>query len=157
LAQVARAVADFQTAVHVIDEAAAKRLGLNATDLRCLGVVADKGPVGAGIVARASDLSPGATTTALDRLQRKNYIRRRPNPADRRGVLVELTPKAQRIIRETYGPVGRAGVRSLGRYTDSQLALLHEFLKAGRDLQLDYAKRIAQRAIRSERALRASR
>jgi len=35
----------------------------------------------------------GAMTKLLDRLQRARRVRRRPDPADRRGVLVELTRK----------------------------------------------------------------
>lgn len=36
----------------------------------------------------------------LDRLERKRLVRRRPNPEDRRGVLVALTPLGLEVIDE---------------------------------------------------------
>ena len=40
-------------------------------------------------------VDPGAMTRMLDRLACKGWIERLPNPADKRGVLVQLTPDAQ--------------------------------------------------------------
>src|SRR5947207_14950505 len=94
IAEVACEVAEFQSAADLVDEAAAARLGVNRTDLRCLGLLSVRGPLSAGQLARASGLSPAATTTALDRLERAGYARRVAHPGDRRGVLVELTPVA---------------------------------------------------------------
>src|SRR6185503_10609069 len=118
LSEVSREVAEFQSAADRVDEAASERLGINRTDLRCLGLIVVRGPLTAGQLAQASGLSPGATTTALDRLERAAYARRVRDPADRRGILVELTPEARRLIEETYGPIGRAGMARLSRYSD---------------------------------------
>src|SRR5580765_2899314 len=38
------------------------------------------------------ELSSGAMTSRLDRLERAGLLRRRPDPDDRRGIKVELTP-----------------------------------------------------------------
>lgn len=44
-----------------------------------------------GVLASDSDLSSGAMTSRLDRLERLGLVRRLPDPSDRRSVLVELT------------------------------------------------------------------
>lgn len=44
-----------------------------------------------GVLAADSDLSSGAMTSRLDRLERLGLVRRLPDPSDRRSVLVELT------------------------------------------------------------------
>jgi DNA-binding MarR family transcriptional regulator len=49
------------------------------------------------------DLSTGAMTNRLDRLEARGLIRRLPDPDDRRGVLVELTDDGRRIWSETVG------------------------------------------------------
>lgn len=44
-----------------------------------------------GKLAKHEQLSSGAMTARLDRLEERGFIRRLPDPDDRRGVLVELT------------------------------------------------------------------
>ena len=152
LQEVSREVAEFQSAADLVDEAASARLGINRTDLRCLGLLFVRGPLTAGQLAQASGLSPGATTTALDRLERAGYARRVRYPSDRRGILVELTPEARRLIDEIYGPIGRAGLARLSSYTDEELVLLRDFLREGRALQVEHAAliRAGQAAPRPE-------
>jgi DNA-binding MarR family transcriptional regulator len=139
VAEVAREIALFQNAADLVDEAASMRLGINRTDLRCLGLLHAHGAMSAGTLAQASGLSPGATTTAIDRLERAGYARRTRSTRDRRGVMVEITHEARRLIDEIYGPIGRAGMERLRKYTDEQLALLRDFLREGQALQVEYA------------------
>lgn len=141
LAAVAREIAEFQSAADVVDEAAAERLGIIRTDLRCLGLLM-RGLVNAGQLADASGLSPGATTAALDRLERAGYARRVRDPADRRGVLAEATSEALQRIEELYGPIEQEGLERLARYSQAELALLRDFLREGRQLQIEQAARI---------------
>src|SRR5262245_1077579 len=129
LAEVADAVAEFQSAVDVLDEAAAAHLGINRTDLRVLGVLLRHGPTSAGQLARVCGLSPGAMTTAIDRLERAGHARRVRDLADRRAVRVEITPRARRRAAALYDPVEAAGVARLQRYTDEELVLLLDFLR----------------------------
>jgi DNA-binding MarR family transcriptional regulator len=57
----------------------------------------------AGELARIADLSSGAMTNRLDQLEQAGLVKRLPDPDDRRGVLVELTPKGLRLHREAIG------------------------------------------------------
>ncbi len=43
-------------------------------------------------------LSSGGMTNRLDRMEEAGLVRRRPDPSDRRGVLVELTPQGREVI-----------------------------------------------------------
>jgi len=47
---------------------------------------------------RATMLSSGGTTKRLDRLAEAGLVERRPDPADRRGILVRLTRKGKSVI-----------------------------------------------------------
>src|SRR5689334_6390488 len=69
---------------HVVGE----RLGVNVTDMECLGLLFHKGIATPSELARYTGLSSGATTAMLDRLERGGLIQRKPNPDDRRGTLI---------------------------------------------------------------------
>jgi DNA-binding MarR family transcriptional regulator len=51
-------------------------------------------------MARSSLITTGAMTSRLDRLERAGLIRRTPDPADRRGVLIRLTPRGSKVARQ---------------------------------------------------------
>ena len=59
----------FQDATDEVDEAVARILRLNRTDLRCLSVLSQAGAISASALADATGLTRGAMTTALDRLE----------------------------------------------------------------------------------------
>lgn len=49
-------------------------------------------------LARETDLSSGAMTNRIDRLETRGLVRRRPDRVDRRGVNVSLTAKGRKLI-----------------------------------------------------------
>jgi DNA-binding MarR family transcriptional regulator len=49
-------------------------------------------------LARQRMMTSGGMTAAIDRLERKGLLRRLPNPADRRGSLVELSDDGRRVV-----------------------------------------------------------
>ena len=64
-----------------------------------LGALRQAGPPfrrSAGSLARRTDLSSGAMTNRLDRLEKAGLVKRLPDPDDRRGVLIELTDEGER-------------------------------------------------------------
>jgi DNA-binding MarR family transcriptional regulator len=144
IAELRREIRAAQSAVAAVDHAVAERLGVNATDHRCLDVLDQRGPMTAGAVAEALGLSRSAVTTVLDRLEQRRYVRRLQNPDDRRQVVVALTPLLRRRARQLYGD-GSEVVAFLGRYSIDDLALLRDFLRSDREHNEDRARRLAGR------------
>jgi DNA-binding MarR family transcriptional regulator len=71
-----------------------------------LGALGKMGPphrLSPGELARRHELSSGAMTNRLDRLEEAGLVRRIPNADDRRGVLVEITDEGHRVWRESVG------------------------------------------------------
>ena len=116
------------------DEAAAELLGINPTDLRCLGVLDRRGAVTATELAREARLTTGATTALIDRLERAGYVRRVRDERDRRRVYVELTDRARGEIARIWGPLGQEGQEVAARYSDEELALIVEYLRTSREV-----------------------
>jgi DNA-binding MarR family transcriptional regulator len=78
-----------------------RSFGLKPGWLDVLSALRRTGPpyrMSATELARWVLLSSGGMTHRLDRMQEAGLLRRRPDPADRRGVLVELTERGRRVI-----------------------------------------------------------
>ena len=56
-----------------------------------------------GDLTKRAELSSGAMTNRLDRLERAGLVRRIPDPEDRRGVLVELTDAGDKTWEKALG------------------------------------------------------
>jgi DNA-binding MarR family transcriptional regulator len=85
--------------------------------------------VSAGHLAQHAEISSGAMTNRLDRLEASGLVRRLPDPKDRRGVLVELTPKGLEAWESTVHV--QAGKERLvtAALDDQQREQLHRLLR----------------------------
>ncbi len=66
----------------------------------------DRGAVRQTELIRALDLDPSTVTKMLQRLEQTGHVRRRPDPADRRAVLVEATDESCALhtaVRAAWG------------------------------------------------------
>ena len=134
----------FQDATDEVDEAVARILRLNRTDLRCLSVLSQGGPISASVLATAAGLTRGAMTTALDRIEAAGYARRVWDQEDRRTVRVEITDAARKEIDRLYGPLAQEGLKFLQKYTAGELAAILRYLEEGRALQRAHAQKVRQ-------------
>jgi DNA-binding MarR family transcriptional regulator len=136
------AVRIHQNGVDAVDEAAAGYLGLNRTDTRCLDIIERRGGVTAGGLAAETGLTSGAITAVLDRLENAGFVERVRDGGDRRKVLVALTDRAHRLAWDCYGPIADEGTAILEGYSDEQLMLIRDFMRAGYELLMQHALRI---------------
>ena len=118
-----------QIASDKMDDAFSRMSGINLTDGRCLDLLDVHEGLTAGELAEAASISPGAVTTVLDRLERMGLVTRTRDEADRRRVLVELTPKARELAFEAYGPVAAYAREYIEKLTDEEIQTISRFLE----------------------------
>ncbi|MFE0153321.1 MarR family winged helix-turn-helix transcriptional regulator [Nonomuraea sp. NPDC059007] len=139
---VAGAVQDLQDATDLIDELAARRLGVNRTDVRCLSRLTARGPLTASELAAGAGLTGGAATTAIDRLERAGLAERVRDTADRRRVLVHLSERGRAAVGEVWGPIAAEARAGLRRYTVAELEVVERFLRLALLNQTRHAERL---------------
>ena len=105
------------------------KLGVNVTDMECLGVLFFKGVSTPSELSRYTGLSSGATTTMLDRLEKSSLIERRPNPKDRRGTLISVKDEAKQYVGPMFAQVREAQDALMGTYSEEELHLLADFFQ----------------------------
>jgi len=124
----------YQRTTDAFDELGAKLLGVNRTDSRCLDLLNQHGRMTAGELATQAELTTGAITGVLDRLERAGHVRRTRDEQDRRRVLVETTRSFDAWAEAVYGPLGEKGRDALRRFSDAELARFIEFLRLARGI-----------------------
>src|SRR5215472_10750023 len=131
--------------VDQLTGAAAASNRVNRTDLRALQVLRASGGMTAGDLARALQVTSGATTRVIDSLVRDGYVLREPDRGDRRRLLVRLTPSAERLVDGTFERL-RADTRLLlGAYGDAEQETVARFLADVRALLRAHAARLTGR------------
>jgi DNA-binding MarR family transcriptional regulator len=133
-----------EAANEAFDEVAREKLGVNRTDLRCLNIIDNEGPLTAGRLAELSGLTTAAVTSVLDRLEHAGYARRIRDQQDRRQVRVEVTPLLAERATPIWGPLGEEARSTLGRMTAAELQALIDFYRLGIALNQRHVERLRQ-------------
>jgi DNA-binding MarR family transcriptional regulator len=131
-----------EAANDAFDEVAREKLGINRTDLRCLNIVENEGPMTAGRLAELSGLTTAAVTAVLDRLERAGYARRARDQQDRRQVMVEVTPLLAERATPIWGPLGEEARSTLTRMSAEELQALIDFYRLGIELNERHIERV---------------
>jgi DNA-binding MarR family transcriptional regulator len=119
---------DLAGALGRLNDLIAQHLGIAQTDLLCLHVLNRAGASTAGALSSQLGRTTGAVTHMIDRLEKAGFVRRKPDPQDRRRVLVEaLTPALERIT-SFYDGIDASSRRLMATFSDDQLAAIHAFL-----------------------------
>ncbi|PPK71290.1 MarR family transcriptional regulator [Actinokineospora auranticolor] len=116
--------------------AVASRAGIHVTDVHCLAVLDNEGPMPAGHLATRMGLSRGGAITAVvDRMEKAGFVRRQRDTADRRKVLVELVPDgAYAHLRAVFDELGTAYAALVAGYPVEQQALLLDFARRANEI-----------------------
>jgi DNA-binding MarR family transcriptional regulator len=125
---VLRAIRKESGQAVLFSQAVAERIGLAGTDVECLEVLQDQGRLTVGRLAELTGLTTGAATRMVDRLEQAGYVRRVPDPADRRRVMVEPVEGLAAKFGALHASIAQAQVEVIARYDDDQLRLLIDFL-----------------------------
>jgi DNA-binding MarR family transcriptional regulator len=136
----------------LLSQAVADHVGLNPTDVEALDILRRGGPLSAGRLAEVTGLSTGgAITKLIDRLERVGYVRREPDPADRRRVLVRaLVERAERELGPLYAGLEEAMRALLAGYSDEEIEVILDF--SARTNRITAAQIAQVRRLTAERA-----
>ncbi len=123
---------ELSTAVVLFHQAVAERVGLNATDLKCLDLLTRMGPTTAGHLSELIGLTGGAITGVIDHLESAGLVQRERDRSDRRRVIIRasLSQEYATTIASIFASLQHAMAEELaGRYSPEVLSALEDFLR----------------------------
>jgi DNA-binding MarR family transcriptional regulator len=75
-------------------------LGVSAAGGLVLGILRDHGTMPPSELGDRLQVTRATVTGVVDSLERRGFVRRAANPADRRSLLLELTPAGRAVVQE---------------------------------------------------------
>src|SRR5438094_1986216 len=82
-----------------------------------------------GELAEDLEISSGAMTSRLDRLEHQGFVRRLPDLGDRRGIVIELTPEGQAAWDRAAGIAARREAFFASALTKTEQRQLNKLLR----------------------------
>ncbi|WP_443079904.1 MarR family winged helix-turn-helix transcriptional regulator [Streptomyces sp. P9-A4] len=131
----------YLSAVMLHGHASAKACELGATDLYALNILQLTGPMTPGELGTRTGLTTGPTTRLIDRLEQAGYVRRAPDPGDRRKVIVEPIGKPADLDRVMTPARQRIG-QLLRGYSPEQLEVLFDYFARAADAYQEAAEQL---------------
>lgn len=118
----------YLSSVVLHAQVGAKACGVGATDLYALNVLELSGPMTPGELSARTGLTTGPTTRLIDRLEEAGFVRRVPDPGDRRKVVVEPVGRPTELDR-VLAPARRAIGDIVAGYTAEQREVLFDYFE----------------------------
>jgi trehalose 6-phosphate phosphatase len=109
--------------LHRGSKAMNRRLGVTGPQRLVLRVVERLGPIPPGSLAGVLHLHPASVTRLARTLERRGMLHRRPDPGDRRRLLLALGPAAARACRGSEWTIEEAVRRALGSSSAREVAV----------------------------------
>jgi DNA-binding MarR family transcriptional regulator len=116
-----------------LNNVVAAQLGVTDTDVQCLHALDVHGPATPGQLAKRVNLTTGSASRMVDRLVAADCVRRVPDPADRRRVLIEPTQSGiDRVSAACSGLVERTR-GDLKSFSDKEIDTVLRFVRMASD------------------------
>lgn len=117
------------TETALFHQVAAAKYGLGVTDIKTLTILQQEGSMTAGQLAIRLSFTTGAVTNVVDRLERRELVKRQPDPEDRRKVIVVLNEEKLTSGENVYRSIGESFHDLFKTYTIEQLEFLVRYHK----------------------------
>lgn len=124
-----RKMQEMSTATVIFHQKIAEKLGLNPTDHKCLDLILKNKYMTAGELAQVTGLTTGAITGVIDRLEKKELVKRDKDPNDRRKIVVIANEeKVSNEVSPLFESIGNEMSKLYRQYSEDELKIILDFV-----------------------------
>lgn len=105
-------------------------LNLSAAEINALANLTEEGALSVGQLSAATGTKASTLTGVLDRLERRGYLTRELDAADRRSFRLHLTQEGAAAARQVHAAVSALEERALASLSPAQMAGYHAVITA---------------------------
>ncbi|WP_317214207.1 MarR family transcriptional regulator [Gluconobacter sp. GP1] len=106
----------------------AERLGLTATEFKCLRLIDLLGPLPMTSLAQEAGLQLGTVSGLIEKLEAQKLVDRARDPADKRRVLLRARISISQQASVLYRELGETMRQELDGYSDAEFEVIMRFL-----------------------------
>lgn len=103
-------------------------LNVSAAGGLVLGLLRDRGPMSPSELGERLIVTRATVTGLVDSLQRRGFVTRSPNPSDRRGLVVEITPEGLVVLKQVRSLIHEHETSWMSVFTDAELGTYIDLL-----------------------------
>src|SRR5690625_4100253 len=109
-----------------------KKLGLNTTEFAVLELIYSKGEQPIQKIGEKVLIASSSITYVVDKLEKKNFLQRKPCPKDRRITYAAITPEGTDFMNEVF-PNHKQAIKEIcaGLDTNEKKAIIEQLKKLG--------------------------
>lgn len=116
-------------AIRIYSKGIQTATGLSGPQVWALAILFDEPGISLGTLSERMFAHPSTLSGVVERLVQRGAVRRDPDPQDRRGVCLSLTPEGRRLLRRSPPPVQHGMRRALLAFAPSRLRELRRSLE----------------------------
>lgn len=111
-------------------ETVGQKAGLSGTDHKYLGYLIKKGKMTAGELSAVTGLTTGAVTGLIDRLEKRNLVKRKFAEDDRRKVIVEPNiKKIMALLEPLYKEYRSKSEKLIASFSNKEIKIIETYFR----------------------------
>ena len=139
----------LSTETALFHQMAAAKYDLGITDMKMLSILQLEGSMTAGQIAKRLSLTTGAVTNLIDRLERRELVKREPDAHDRRKVIVVANQQQLETVGDPYRSMGETFEALLRTYSTQELEFLARYQQTSVELTKQEIAKLSNKTARS--------
>ncbi|ROH94742.1 MarR family transcriptional regulator [Chryseobacterium cucumeris] len=125
--EASRAYSDASIFMH---EAIARKAGLSSTDHKYLGLILQYESITAGEISKLTGLTTGAVTGLIDRLEKKNLLKREFTKEDRRKVIIiPNTENSMKLLGHIFEELQQKTMKLVSTFSKKEIETIERYFR----------------------------
>jgi DNA-binding MarR family transcriptional regulator len=129
LLRIVQGLRRVDTGTYALRIRLSEKLGIGTIDINAMAFVGEVDGLTPKDLGKALNITTGSVTAMVDRLEVKGFMVRKPNPTDRRSVLLHLSPEGTEAMQWANDHFAAAAGALLQASSEESIVDIAEFLE----------------------------
>lgn len=129
LLRIVQGLRRVDTGTYALRIRLSEKLGIGTIDINAMAFVGEVDGLTPKDLGRTLNITTGSVTAMVDRLETKGFMVRKPNPTDRRSVLLHLSPEGTEAMQWANDHFAAAAEALLKASSEESIIDIAEFLE----------------------------